>query len=428
MGDTILAQRPRILFLTQVLPYPLDAGPKVRAYHMLRALAEHNDVHLLSFVRADDTPEAIAHLEGVCASVEVVPMLRSRLRDLIHLVRAIVRGSSFIIERDAVPAMIDAVRRACARHDFDAVHADQLWMARYVNAAPEIRSVLDDHNAVYRVFERLEPGERSPIRRALWRREAVHIARFEAAQALAFDRLLFVSEEDLAAVAAVATPEEREALEAKSAIVPICVDSKNTAPLIVRTDAHRITFLATMLWPPNAEGALWFAEHVWPHVMAECPEAVFTVIGKQPPAAVRGLTRRFPGRLEVTGYVADPKPLLRETAVFVVPLLSGGGMRVKILDAWMWGLPVVSTTLGAEGIDVTDGHDVWLADIPGAFADATVRLLRDPKARARMGSAGRATVNTRYDAGAVYGALASSSSMQGVLPGASPSNPVSLES
>ncbi len=404
-GGPLRGDRPRILVLTQVLPYPLDAGPKVRAYHVLRALAEGADVHLLSFVRPDDAPEALAHLRALCASVEGVPMRRSRARDALHLVRALATGTSFIIGRDAVPAMTAAVRRACAAHAFDVVHADQLWMARYAAAVPVPHKVLDDHNAVFRVFERLAVGEPAWWKRALWRWEAKRIARFEAAQALAFDRVVFVSEADRAAVAAVATPEERAALEARSTMIPICVDTAATAPLEVRPDARRVTFLGTLLWPPNAEGVIWFANHVLPDVLAACPHAVLTVIGKRPPAEVRSLVDRHPGSVEVLGYVEDVLPLLRETAVFVVPLLSGGGMRVKILDAWMWGLPVVSTTVGAEGIDVHDGSDIILADRPDEFAEAVIRLLTLPEERDRIGTAGRAVVEARYDASTVYAKL-----------------------
>lgn len=399
------ARRPRILFLTQVLPYPLDAGPKVRAYHVLRALARDAEVHLLSFVRPDDRPEAVDHLRRLCASVATVPMRRGRLRDALHLARALATGRSFILARDDVPAMTAAVRRACAERAIEVVHADQLWMARYAAAAPAARKVLDDHNAVFRVFERLAVGEPSRWRRALWRREARRIARFEAAQALAFDRVVFVSEEDRAAVASVATPEECAAIETRSTVVPICVDPAGTAPLDVRPDARRVTFLGTLLWPPNVEGVLWFADHVLSRVLAAAPDAVFTVIGKQPPAAVRALERRFPGRVEVTGYVADPTPLLRETAAFVVPLLSGGGMRVKILDAWLWGLPVITTTLGAEGVDVRHGEDALVADGAEAFAGAVVGLLGERGERERLGRAGRKAVEERYGASHRYDGL-----------------------
>ncbi len=396
---------PRVLFLTQVLPFPLDAGPKVRAYHVLRWLSERADVHLISFVRDDDSDDAIAHLRGLCQVVDVVPMKRSWISNLWHLVRAIALGRSFIIERDAVPAMAHAVKRSSNESQFDAVHADQLWMARYATSVPGAFRVLDDHNAVFRIFERLVVNEPSPIRRALWRREAKHIARFEAGQALAFDALLFVSDVDRDALASVATPEQRAALRDRASVLPICVDTVSTPVVRTAEVAHRVTVLGTQFWPPNAEGVIWFANHVLPDVLAACPHAVLTVIGKRPPAEVRSLVDRHPGSVEVLGYVEDVLPLLRETAVFVVPLLSGGGMRVKILDAWMWGLPVVSTTVGAEGIDVHDGSDIILADRPDEFAEAVTRLLERRDERIRIGNAGRAAVEARYDANTIYRGL-----------------------
>jgi glycosyltransferase involved in cell wall biosynthesis len=160
-----------------------------------------------------------------------------------------------------------------------------------------------------------------------------------------------------------------------------------------------------MYWPPNVEGVLWFAQQVFPRVLREVPGAVLTIIGKNPPPALQDLARRAPGSVEVTGYVADPHGYLAETAAFAVPLLSGGGMRVKILDAWAWGLPVVSTTLGAEGIDVRPGEDALIADTPGGFAESCTLLLTRPALRKRIGAAGRAAVRERYDAGRVYDAL-----------------------
>jgi glycosyltransferase involved in cell wall biosynthesis len=102
------------------------------------------------------------------------------------------------------------------------------------------------------------------------------------------------------------------------------------------------------------------------------------------------------------GYVDDPRPLLSETAVFVVPLLAGGGMRVKIIDGWTWGLPIVSTTVGAEGIALQEGVQILLADEPGAFADAVVRVLREPALRDRLASSGRAWAEERYGWRSVY--------------------------
>jgi glycosyltransferase involved in cell wall biosynthesis len=150
-------------------------------------------------------------------------------------------------------------------------------------------------------------------------------------------------------------------------------------------------------WPPNSQGVIWFAQEVWPRVLARVPEAVFTVIGKNPPS-LAGMAQA----VEVAGYVADPEPYLAETAAFVVPLHAGGGMRVKILEAWRWGLPVVSTTIGAEGIDYENGRDLLIADSPDAFAEAVVRLLCEWELAERIGQAGRRTVETHYDWRTVY--------------------------
>ena len=127
-----------------------------------------------------------------------------------------------------------------------------------------------------------------------------------------------------------------------------------------RPHPFRITFLGGTHWPPNAEGVRWFADYVWPAVAAAVPEAVFTVIGKG------GLGRLGPAgyrsSVDVTGYLPDVESHLSETAAFVVPLKTGAGMRVKILDAWCWALPIVSTTIGAEGIRTEAGENILLAD------------------------------------------------------------------
>ncbi|HQZ72509.1 MAG TPA: glycosyltransferase [Anaerolineae bacterium] len=406
-----MSPRQPILFLCQVLPYPLDAGPKVRAYHMLRALAALAPVTLVCFQRQDDPPAALAHLRGICEHVVTVPMRRSRLRDAWHLAQALLSGGSFIIRRDERAAMRRTLADLCRRQPFAAVHADQLWMAAYARDLPVPLKVLDQHNAVYLIFQRLAAGERNPLKRWLWHREAVKLAAYEAAQLAAFDHSFFVSREDQQAIAAVADEAGRRRLETRSSILPICVDTAAIVPIDAAADsstsgATRVTFLGTLFWPPNAEGVLWFAAQVWPRILERCPTARLTLIGKNPPAAVLALVERYGPSVEITGYVADPRPLLAQTAAFIVPLLSGGGMRVKILDAWAWGLPVVATPIGAEGIDSRPGEDILIAEDPAAFAEHVVQLLADPARRAALGAAGRRAVEARYDRRLLDAALA----------------------
>ena len=158
--------------------------------------------------------------------------------------------------------------------------------------------------------------------------------------------------------------------------------------------------LGTMFWPPNVHGVLWFAREVLPLVHQRVPEARFVVVGKNPPLEVQALAAD--PRIEVTGYVTDPMPYLEAADAFVVPLHAGGGMRVKIVDGWLWGLPIVSTPIGAEGIKLRNGENILLAEDAPAFAEATVRLLTDPEVNLRLRANGRTWVEDHYAWQTVY--------------------------
>lgn len=393
-----------ILFLTQVLPYPLDAGPKVRAYYVLRYLAQQHDVTLVSFVRATDTPAAMDHLRTFCRAVHGVPMQRSKLKDAGYLARSLLARRPFIIERDesgAMNALLDDL--AAQVGPFDAVHADQLWMAPYAlrvkarttSGTPPL-TIMDQHNAVYMILRRLAEAERNPAKRMLMEHEADKLASFEVATCAAFDHVTWVTQEDHDAVQIVAAAPVRN-----DGVLPICGSPEDSPAIARRPDSRRVTFLGGLHYPPNAQGVLWFAEHAFPQVLAAQPDAILTVIGKQPPEALRSLG--IPARnLEITGYVDDPQPYLAETAAFVVPLLAGGGMRVKIIDGWSWGLPIVSTRIGAEGIDAVDGVNMLLADEPADFAAAVIALLADPAQNAKIAAGGRRWAVERYNWRTVY--------------------------
>ena len=386
-----------ILFLTQVLPYPLDAGPKVRAYYVLRHLAQRHRVTLASFVRPSDTPAALAHLREFCAAVVTCPMPRARWREALAVGRSVGRGEPVLIARDWVPAMTAQLRALTAAQRFDVIHADQLWMAPYALAARSsgTRLVLDQHNAVYLIPQRLARAARGALRRGVWQREAALMARYEARACLAFDRVVTVTDPDQQALLALYPDGPRPAF---TPAIPICIDAQ-AAPVGAPAATPGILFLGGMHWPPNAEGVRWFAREALPVIQAQQPAAVFYAIGRQPPVELVGQ----PG-LVAPGYVDDPETYWAQSRVFVVPLLAGGGMRVKILDAWARGVPVVSTTIGAEGLAYRAGENLLIGDTPTALADAVTRVLADPALAARLAEAGRRTVLAHYDWRTVYSA------------------------
>jgi len=316
-------------------------------------------------------------------------------------------SSPIVIVRDEINEMHALLRSLVESEAFDVVHADQTSMAQYALYARSraarsrnrhaVRLLLDAHNALYRIPQRLAAQERSPLKRLLLRREARTLERYEADICQRFDRVVFVSDQDRQALLTKVSPSrsQYEIQDTKMTTIPICVDPDDKPVVEQEARPSAITHLGTMFWPPNVEGVLWFAQEVFPRILTQAPRARLVVLGKNPPREVQSLAFQQPC-VEVTGYVADPVPYLVETAAFVVPLHSAGGMRVKILDAWCWGMPIVSTSIGAEGIDVGAGDNILIADTAGAFAQNVVTLLEQPALREQLRANGRRWVEERY--------------------------------
>jgi glycosyltransferase involved in cell wall biosynthesis len=380
----------KILFLTQIVPFPLDSGPKIKTYNVLRYLATRHQVHLVAFVRSKDEETAAASLTHVCAGMTTVPLKRSRGRDIAHLVRSLAMRRSFLVDRDDSRAFRSTLRQVMSETAFDAVHADQFSMGQFAVDLPLPMRVLDEHNAVWTIVQRSAAQERGVPRRLLAEREWRKVRSYEGEMCRRFDRVLVVSEEDRRAL--------REAAGTSFAaeVLPIAVDTEELA-FEPRTEAAQdVLSLATMFYPPNSDGVHWFAKEVFPLVRRAAATVQFLVVGSRPPRSVAKLA--WPGsNVVVTGHVNDLEPVLRQTAVMVVPLRSGSGMRVKILEAFARGIPVVSTSVGVEGIAARADEHLLVADEPHAFAEKVVRLLQDPEAAARLARAARELVEVRYD-------------------------------
>lgn len=380
-----------ILFLSNVLPYPLDAGPKVRSYYVLRYLAQYHRVTLVAHTRAEDTDASLAHLRSFCHAVHAVPITRSRIQDARHMTAALTRRKPFLIVRDDLASMHAALDQITASIKFDAIHADQLSTAHYALAQQAPRRILDQHNAVWTIVHRLAQNENLLPKRWMLERETHLLRQHEAEMNRAFDQIITVTEQDHHALAfPEATP------RAPMLTIPICIDPLEIRPIPRNPDARHIACVGGMFYPPNVDGILWFAREVLPRVWDKSPQSKFFVIGARPARELLQLAAKD-ARIVVTGYIADTRPYLQETAAFIVPLRAGGGMRVKILDAWARALPLVTTRVGCEGIAVRDGDNASIADLPDAFADAVNGLLQDSARAAQIARAGRATVETLYD-------------------------------
>jgi len=379
----------KVLLLTQVLPYPPDSGPKVKTWNVLKYLAQHHEVTLVSFVRGGQSEHA-RHLEQYCQAVYTVPMERGAIRDAWHMSRSFLTGQPFMMLRDDRKAMRDLIERLSAERHFDVVHADQLNMAQYAVRVPRTFKVLDAHNALWLLYKRLAAMMEPDPKKWLLERDWRLLKRYEGRVVRSFDAVLAVTEEDKVALL------EAASVEREITVIPIAVDTEEIRLVTRRPEANHILHIGTMYWPPNIDGIWWFLREAYPLIRRQRPDVVFDVVGSRPPRRLRALSGDGTG-VNVTGYVVDPTPYLEQAGVFIVPLRAGGGMRVKILNALAQGIPIVSTTLGAEGIAVTPGKDILIGDTSEEFAAAVLSLLNDRHLAAQMAQRGRQTVVQIYD-------------------------------
>ncbi len=393
----------RVLLLTQILPYPPDAGPRVKTWHVLRYLVERGHrVSLLSYVRPEETPH-LPVLRSICETVTAVPMRRSRAADLVHWARSAVSGRPFLVVRDDGEPMRREVAAALARANVDVLHADQLTMTQFALDATNGGShrparVFDAHNATWMILDRMKSNATGWLRPAL-AAEAKRIRGYEGSVVRGYDHVLAVTETDREALLQAANWPDPQAAEGRDriSVVPIAIDTRALPPIDRRPGSQEVLTLGSLHYAPNAEGIRWFVRQVFPSVRERVSGARLTIAGRSPPGDLLREAKDSDGAISVTGYVEDLEPLLRRSGVVVVPVLSGSGMRVRILEALSRGMPVVTTTIGAEGIAARPGTDLLVADSPEEFAAAVVRVLREPETAALLSANGRRLAETRYD-------------------------------
>ncbi len=383
----------RILLLTPQLPYPPHQGTSLRNYNLLRYLSGRHAVSLLSF-DADAEPDHLAHLSSLCREVQVIPTPRrspsARLRTLVT------SPWPDMAWRLYSPGYAQALAGWLRREPFDILQAEGIELARYLLSLPRPRPriVFDAHNAEYILQKRAFLADLHRPRR--WAAAAysflqwLKLRRFEAAACRRADALVAVSGADARALAALDT-------RLSPIVVPNGVDLAYYRPGLPPLPgmAHpSLVFTGKMDFRPNVDAVLWFSTQVMPRIWERRPQAHFYIVGQSPSPRLDAL--RAEPRIVITGRVEDTRPYIAGADVYVVPLLVGGGTRLKVLEALAMGQAVVSTPLGAEGIGVTDGQEALLAAEPGAFAAQALALLENAARRAQLGRAGRAFVEAHY--------------------------------
>lgn len=378
----------KVLFLAHLFPLPLDSGGKIKSYCTLKTLAKEHEVQVLAYLRTDEEWRLVCELRRICQDAYLVPLQRGALRQMADLASSLLTGRSFIVSRDDRAHMRAAFRNLVSSFSPDVVHIDHLQMAQFVDSGGSYRTVLDHHNVESVIVRRVAETAKSRMTRLYAGVEWPKLQRYELQACRSSDMVLTVSEEDRR------TLQELDWRIDNIHCVPIGVDVDHFRPVERNTASRNILSVGTMYWPPNVDSMLYFCREIFPLVKDRVPGSTLTIAGQRPAATVRALASD--PAVMVTGYVEDLTDLARQCGVFVVPLRSGSGVRVKILSALGMGLPVVSTSVGAEGLEVTDGKHVLIADTPEEFAEATARILEDDVLARSLGENGRRLVCEKY--------------------------------
>lgn len=382
----------RILLLTQVAPNPPDAGPRIKTHYLLRTLAREHEVELVTFVRDAEEEQAARGLECWCHSVTTVPLERKKYLEPYYLVKGWLRREPFLVARDARTGFATVVRERLGSGEIDVLHADQLSMAQYLGlaAGTGTRTVFDAHNAVWDLVRSMSGRQPTPVHRLAARVEWRMLRRFEGDAARNADLTLAVAEQDRDSLAVAAGAPIR------ACVVPIGVEVRDQVQVPFNPAATRILSVATMHYPPNVEAIRWFRDAIWPLVRSSAPDLGVDIVGSRPPSDLRAWADDD-AAVTVHGYVPCVDPLYEDAAVFIVPLQAGSGVRVKILDAMARGACVVSTSIGVDGLDLTHGEHLLVADSAKEFAQAILDLRRCPALRQQLGRKARQRVLERYD-------------------------------
>jgi glycosyltransferase involved in cell wall biosynthesis len=373
-----------ILVVTRSLPRP-TWGAGTRNYHLLRALARQHTVSLLVLVDENEQ-SAASHTLPATRTLRQVALPSSGSRRF-EQIRALATGRSYYLAAHSLPAAQAALDEELARHAYDAVLFESLVVAGY-RVPSQVRIILDEHNIEYELLQRTYQRATGMARRGFNWLEYRRVKPLELAWCRRADLVLVTSERECELLHTL-LPENRIQVVPNGVDVQAFSDDASIAPV-----PGRIIFTASFDYYPNVQGALYFAEQCWPLIQRAVPTATWHLVGRNPPAEIMRLGT-LPG-VTVTGTVPATQPHLAAAQVAIVPLLTGGGTRLKILEALAMRRAVVSTSLGCEGIACISGKHLLVADEPEKFAATVVELLGDSTLCERLGAAGRALVEERY--------------------------------
>lgn len=380
-------KRLKILHVTYESPhFPGGSGGQTRQFNLLRYLSERHDI---DYVGPAKSVEELAVLQKLFRSV-MIPKENFFLRQAGSLAKRINRGyPSCVLQHEKLRVLLmPLVKKALHRNAYDIINVEHTNIAHWLaSTKTSAKKILVAHNVKTVMWERYLKHCPESMRNKLYL-DHRKLMGYETKNLNSYDRIITMSETDKGYI------HELCGKELSVNVVPNGVDIEYFAPSGMPVDQSRIVFTGSMNHPPNDEGIRYFCREIFPRIRAEEPQATLLIVGNSPSKEVQALADG--NRIKVTGFVPDTRPYVASAAVIVAPLLTGSGTRLKILEAMAMGKAIVSTSLGAEGIDCTHGENILLADTPEEFSARVLGLMANQNNARNLGLKARKAACEKY--------------------------------
>jgi polysaccharide biosynthesis protein PslH len=378
----------KILFLTHIYPYPPNDGGKIVTYNTLKAFENHGfELTILTFISEQDKVDGFP----IECDLNCIPInySNSKMKALINLFSKY----PFNMVKYMKKNMIKLLYSKLSENDYDLVYLDHLHMAYYGSLIkkkfPNVKIVLRQHNIESLLMKRYYEGQENWLIKKYFKFQYNKLYKFESEIMDNFDECFLITEEDYNLM-----KEMNSSI--KISVLPAGVDIDKYYPINIKLEKRpTITFLGSLSWIPNIDGVSWFAKDVFPNVLKEIPDLLFYIVGKNPNKAILDLQKQYPENIKVTGFVEDERQYISTSDVFVVPLKIGGGMRIKILNALAMKRVIVTTSIGAEGINI-DKNSFLLADTSKDFIENVLYVLKNKKIADNIAFIGYSEIISKY--------------------------------
>lgn len=377
----------RVLIVDEEIPWPLNTGKRLRTFNLIQRLQKK---HHITYLCYGETGSSLPD----CPNVELVsipsPVLEQRgVRFYTALLANLMSGNPYIVDRHFSRLFANKAIQLASSGKFDLIHCEWTpYTENVISLLDKYPSVLSAHNVEAQIWERYHKAETNLLKKAYINIQWRKLRRYEEKSARRYTMVTTVS-----------APDQQVFINkygcSNVTVVPNGVDQNYFSPLNRPQKPSSMVFTGSMDWRPNQDGVRYFIEEIFPLIRRNIPEATFTVVGRKPPQWLIDMAGRSAG-VVVTGTVDDVRPYIAESTLYVVPLRVGGGSRLKILEAMSMSRIVLSTTVGAEGLDVADGKNILLSDTPKDFADKACTILGNPGAYQGYAISGRELIMERY--------------------------------